>query len=160
MSAARIQGKSRECSACRRRPQIHTPGIFCVSKPATVRLVALHNCLRLPARKAVQFWQNCCFTPHDKRFAMKFSIELGDNEKHTFEFKFNQLLGRSVVKVNDHEVFRKERWFSEPLVDSYAFEVGQFEPVRGRIEKKRQLLFASKYFLYVNNRLTQLYQGV
>jgi hypothetical protein len=91
---------------------------------------------------------------------MKFSIELGNNEKHVFEFNFNQLLGRSVVKVNEQEVFRKARWFSEPIVERYQFEVGQFEPVRVRIEKERKLIFASKYRVYVDNRLTQLYQGV
>jgi hypothetical protein len=91
---------------------------------------------------------------------MRFSIDLGNNEKHTFEFNFNQLLGRSVVKVNGQEVFRKARWFSEPLVDHYAFEVGQFERVCVRIEKMRKRLFASKYCVYVDNRLTQFYQGV
>ena len=91
---------------------------------------------------------------------MKFSIDLGDNEKHTFEFNFNQLLGRSIVKVNGEVVYRKARWFSEPLVDKYDFEVGQFERVRVRIEKMRKRLFASKYCVYVDNRLARLYQGV
>ena len=91
---------------------------------------------------------------------MRFSIDLGNNEKHTFEFNFNQLLGRSVVKVNGEEVFRKDRWFSEPLVDKYDFEVGQFERVRIRIEKIRKRLFASRYCVYVDNRLAQLHQGM
>ena len=91
---------------------------------------------------------------------MRFSIDLGTNEKHTFEFNFNQLLGRSTVKVNGQEVFRKARWFSEPLVDKYDFEVGQFERVRVRIEKMRKRLFSSKYTVYVDNRLTQLHHGV
>jgi hypothetical protein len=91
---------------------------------------------------------------------MKFSIELGTNEKHVIEFTFNQLLGRSVVKVDGSEVFKKARWFSEPLVDRYEFEVGQFEPVHLRIEKERKLLLASKYKVFVDNRLTQLYHGV
>ncbi|HWN94026.1 MAG TPA: hypothetical protein VNT99_03250 [Methylomirabilota bacterium] len=91
---------------------------------------------------------------------MKFSIEVGTSEKHVIEFTFNQLLGKSVVTVDGKEVFRKERWFSEPTVDRYNFEIGQFEPVRVRIEKERKLLLASKYRIYVDNRLTQLYQGV
>lgn len=91
---------------------------------------------------------------------MKFSIELGTNEKHVFEFTFNQLFGRSVVKVDGREVFKRARWFSEPLAERYEFEVGQFEPVRLRIEKERKLIFASRYRIYLDNRLTQFYQGV
>jgi len=91
---------------------------------------------------------------------MKFSLEIGDQEKHTVEFKFNQLLGRVLVKVDGEEVFRKARWFSEPLVDRYEFEIGNFDPVRIRIEKMRKQLFSSRYMIYLNNRLTQLYQGV
>lgn len=91
---------------------------------------------------------------------MQFVIESGAQEKHVIEFTFNQLLGRSVVKVDGREVFKKARWFSEPLVDRYEFEVGQFEPVRLRIEKERKLLFGSKYRVYLDNRLTQFYQGI
>lgn len=91
---------------------------------------------------------------------MRFSIEVGNNEKHTIEFRFNQLLGRSVVLVDDQEVFRKKRWFSEPLIERYAFKIGQFEPVRVRIEKERKHLFGSKYRIFVDNRLMQFYQGV
>lgn len=91
---------------------------------------------------------------------MRFSIEAGFNEKHVIEFNFNQLLGKSVVSVDGQVVFHKKRWFSEPLVDCYDFEVGQFEPVRVRIEKERKHLFSSKYRLFLNNRLTELYQGV
>ena len=91
---------------------------------------------------------------------MKFLIESGTHEKHLIEFNFNQLLGRSVVKVDGREVFKKARWFSEPLAERYEFEIGQFEPVRLRIEKERKLLFGSRYRIYLNNRLTQFYQGV
>jgi len=91
---------------------------------------------------------------------MKFSIEVGASEKHVIEFTFNQLLGQSIVCVDGQEVFRKQRWLSEPLVDSYDFEIGQFEPVRVRIEKERKLIFASKYRIYLDNRLTQLRQGI
>ena len=91
---------------------------------------------------------------------MKFSLEVGSREKHVFEFTFHQLLGRCVVKLDGQVVFCKARWFSEPVVDCYDFEVGHVEPVRVRIEKERKLLFSSKYRLYVDNRLTQIYQGV
>jgi hypothetical protein len=91
---------------------------------------------------------------------MKFSLEVGNNEKHHIQFTFNQLLGKAVLAVDGTEVFRKARWFDEPMVDYYAFEIGQFEPVCLRIEKKRTDTFASKYCVYVDNRLTQLHEGI
>jgi hypothetical protein len=91
---------------------------------------------------------------------MKFSIEVGSAEKHLIEFQFNQLLGQSRVTVDGEQVFRKKRWFSEPKADRFDFKVGQFEPVRIRIEKERKLIFGSKYRVYIDNRLTQLHQGV
>lgn len=91
---------------------------------------------------------------------MKFFIELGTNEKHVIEFNFNQLLGRTVLKVDEEIAFQKARWFSEPLVDRYEFEIGQFEPVHLRIEKERKLLVGSKYRVFVNKRLTQIHHGV
>ena len=91
---------------------------------------------------------------------MKFSIEVGTNEKHLIEFNFNQLLGRVMLRVDGEVVLKKARWFSEPLVDRYEFEIGQFEPVRLRIEKERKLLIGSRYRVFVDQRLTQLYQGV
>lgn len=91
---------------------------------------------------------------------MKFSIEIGHNEKHLIEFSFNQLLGRSTMRVDGQEVFRKGRWFSEPRAEHYDFEIGQFEPVRVRIEKERKHLFGSKYRVFIDDRLTRLYHGV
>ena len=90
---------------------------------------------------------------------MKFTLQVGQREQHTIEFTFNQLLGRSQVKVDGHTVFRKARWFSEPRSDQYEFEIGQTDPVYLRIEKERGHLFASKYRVYVDNRLTQLHCG-
>jgi hypothetical protein len=91
---------------------------------------------------------------------MKFTLEVGAIERHQIEFDFNQLLGRSVLKVDGREVFRKNRWFSEPIVESYDLEISGRDQIRLRIIKERKLLVASRYKVYVDNRLTQLYQGV
>lgn len=91
---------------------------------------------------------------------MKFIVEVGVEEKHTVEFNFNQLLGRSTVKVDGHEVFSKKRWFSEPVFDHYEVEIGGRESVRLRIEKRRRQLLGAKYTVYVDDRLTGLFQGV
>jgi len=91
---------------------------------------------------------------------MKFTLEVGYREKHTIEFSFNQLFGTSLLKVDGQEVFRKKRWFSEPIADRYEFEIDGGEQIFLRIEKERKHLVSSKYKIYVDNRLTQLYQGV
>lgn len=91
---------------------------------------------------------------------MKFVIEVGTQDKHLIEFTFNQLLGQSLLKVDGREVFNKKRWFSEPVVDSYDMEISGAESIRLRIVKQRKLLVASRYSVYVDNRLTQVFQGV
>ncbi len=90
---------------------------------------------------------------------MKFTLEVGTQERHQIEFEFNQLLGRSVLKVDGREVFRKNRWFSEPVVESFDIEISGRDQIRLRIVKERKLLVTSRYKVYVDNRLTQLYQG-
>ena len=91
---------------------------------------------------------------------MKFTLEVGSEQPQIIEFEFNQLLGRSVVKVDGQKVFCKKRWFSEPIIDRYELQIGERDGVCLRIEKERKFLFASKYRVYVDNRLTQFYQGV
>ena len=91
---------------------------------------------------------------------MKFSLQVGECEKHTIEFSFNQLFGRSVVAVDGQEVFRKKRWFSEPVQDLYEVNLEGNERIHLRIEKERGHLLASRYKVYVDNRLTHLYSGV
>jgi hypothetical protein len=91
---------------------------------------------------------------------MKFTLEVGSTERHVIEFSFNQLFGTSLLKVDGREVFRKKRWFSEPIADNYELEIGGDEQIRLRIEKQRKHLVSSKYKIYVDNRLTKLYQGV
>jgi hypothetical protein len=91
---------------------------------------------------------------------MKFAVEVGEREKHTIEFNFNQLLGRCVLTVDGRKVFARQRWFSEPVLDQYELEIGGRENVRLRIEKRRKPLVGSKYTVYVDDRLTQLHQGV
>ena len=92
---------------------------------------------------------------------MRFSLIVGEAEKHIVDFKFNQLLGRLTIKVDDRVVKRGVRWFSEPLFEEYHHDImGHRECVSVKIEKERRLLFASKYRVYVQNRLTDVFQGV
>ena len=88
---------------------------------------------------------------------MKFTIEVGD--KNLVHFSFNQLFGEVKISVNDKLIKRSCRLFSEPLFDAHEVEVGDWERSTVRIEKERQLLFASTYRVYVNSRLTQVLKG-
>jgi hypothetical protein len=90
---------------------------------------------------------------------MRFKIELGQNEKHTVEYEFNQLLGKLTIKVDQKPVQQSVRLFSEPVREDFTFDVGEHEKYTVRIEKLRKHLFGQVNRVFINNRLTQLYQG-
>ncbi len=85
---------------------------------------------------------------------------IGETEKNLVEFQYNQLLGSTLIKVNEQPVKKQVRLFSEPLEERFEFEVGQNERHTVFIEKRRKMLFGQKYFIYVNQRLVKLLQGV
>ncbi len=91
---------------------------------------------------------------------MTFSLEIGETEKHLLEFEFNQLFGKLVIKLNNREVKRSVRLFSEPVRESHAFELGEKELLSVRIEKQRKLLYGQKYQVFVNERLVRAFEGV
>jgi hypothetical protein len=91
---------------------------------------------------------------------MTFAMVIGETEKNLLEFNFNQLLGSTIIKVNDKLVKKNTRLFSEPLKERHEFEVGQNERHTVFIEKQRKLLFGQKYLVYVNQRLVKLIHGV
>ena len=91
---------------------------------------------------------------------MKFAIEIGDTEKHHLEYDFNQLLGRLVIKVNEKPIRQSVRFLNKPLLEVFAFAVGDSEESDVRIEKERKALFGSRNRLYVNNRLLRVFDGI
>lgn len=91
---------------------------------------------------------------------MTFSLEVGETEKHLVEFRFNQLSGKLVIKLNNREVKRSVRLFSEPIRESHAFDIGEKERLSLRIEKQRKLLYGQKYQVFVNERLVRAYEGI
>lgn len=66
---------------------------------------------------------------------MKFCLEVGELERHLVEFNFDQLFGRSVIKVNQTEVRRSVRLFNEPLRETHTLRVGDQERLEVRIER-------------------------
>lgn len=91
---------------------------------------------------------------------MKITLELGETEKNLLEFSFNQLLGTSVIKVNNEVVRKHTRWFSEPLHQTHEVDVGKSEHWHVRIEKDRKRLFGERFRVFVNQRLTKICDGV
>ena len=90
---------------------------------------------------------------------MKFVIEIGDTEKHRLEYNFNQLLGSLVIKVNETAIKKSVRLINEPVLEIYAFVVGEHEKSDVRIEKERKPLLGCKNRVYVNNRLVKVFSG-
>ena len=91
---------------------------------------------------------------------MKFTLEVGQTEKHTIDFNFNQLLGKLVIKVNRTEVKRNLRLIDEPLRETHLIELGGVEKITVRIEKERRQLLGNKCRVFLNDRLYKFYEGV
>lgn len=107
----------------------------------------------------METWQRFCLEGQRKDF-MKFSLEIGETQKHLVEFQFDQLLGKSVIKVNQQEIMRSVRLFNEPLKVTHTIRVSEDERLQVRIEKERKLLFGQKCRVFVNDRLFKCYEGV
>ncbi len=91
---------------------------------------------------------------------MRFVIEVGDIEKETVEFAFNQLLGRTVIRRNGQEFKRNVRLFSEPVFEHHIIDLHERQRALLRIEKRRKHLVGSRYSVYVNNQLVQCHEGI
>lgn len=94
---------------------------------------------------------------------MKFSFEVGTEERHVVEFDFNSMWGNLSIKVDGNEVVSDFRMLSLRLTTSYTFDVGVREQHAVRIEKERKLFFAGlrkqKYRVFIDNQLIQEYEG-
>jgi hypothetical protein len=91
---------------------------------------------------------------------MRFTVQFGKSETNLLEFSFNQLMGTSVIKLNDQVVKRQTRWFSEPIHQTHFIEAGTTERWRIKIEKERKLLFGQRCRVFLNQQLAGLYEGV
>ncbi|MEY4385669.1 MAG: hypothetical protein RLY20_952 [Verrucomicrobiota bacterium] len=87
---------------------------------------------------------------------MKFTIEVGEVEKHQVEYSFNPLLGVLVVKVDGLTVQRHVRLVNEPLHESHALVVGKREQQSIRFERERTSTFTRRGCVFVNNRLAKV----
>jgi hypothetical protein len=93
-------------------------------------------------------------------YRMKFRVEVGELEKHTIEYHFNQLRGSLLIKVDDKPIVQMKRTFNEPLRETFNFMVGSVERSSVRIEKYRKQLFGHINNVYVDNRLTRVFSTI
>jgi hypothetical protein len=54
---------------------------------------------------------------------MKFSFEVGNNEKHLVEFYFNRMIGNLSIKVDKKPLIRDFRMYSLSLTKTYKFKL-------------------------------------
>lgn len=94
---------------------------------------------------------------------MKFSFNVGIDEKHMIDFHFNQFWGNLSIHVDGKKVKGDFRTVSINLTKTYEFEVGQKERHEVKIEKNRKLFFAgfrkTKYKVYIDGIFTQEFEG-
>lgn len=117
---------------------------------------------------------------------MKFSFEVGNKEKHSVDFSWNQFWGSLKIKVDDQlikskaitmnsptNLFNKleapseEKWdiggLEIQLIDRWVFDIGEQEKHQVKIEKERDKAFAwakpQKYRVYIDNKLVEERKG-
>jgi hypothetical protein len=94
---------------------------------------------------------------------MQFKFELGDNEKSSVDFSFNQFWGNLKISVNGATIKTDLLLISLKLVKKYEFYVGKMERYHVRIEQERKLLFAAfrkhKYRVFIDGELKHEYEG-
>ena len=90
---------------------------------------------------------------------MRFTLEIGNTDRHLVEFNFNQLYGTLVIRVDDRPVFQSKRIFNEPVREVYHFVIDGAEKSDVRIEKRRKPLFGHHDTVFVNDRLTKVFDS-
>ncbi|TVX96230.1 hypothetical protein [Cohnella terricola] len=94
---------------------------------------------------------------------MKFSFDVGINEKHRVDFSFNQFWGNLSICVNGKKLIKDFIIISVSLTKTYNLEIGVEERHKVKIEKTRKLFFAglrkTKYKVYIDGVLTNEFEG-
>ncbi len=96
---------------------------------------------------------------------MKFIFSLGNNEKHTVNFEFNQLWGKLIVKVDDKDIIDTIQMWKSPFSTKQpiTFEVGDKEKHAVKIVKNMFPILAGffpcKYEIYIDEKLFNTYSG-
>jgi len=95
----------------------------------------------------------------ERSITVKFTIDIGENEKHRLEYYLNQLRSSLVIKENEKPIVKAGRQTTEPVLEVHVVVVGKNERSTVRIEKERKPLGGRRNRLYVNNRLLRAFEG-
>ena len=87
---------------------------------------------------------------------MRFTLAVGNTDKHLVEFNFNQLCGTLIICVDNRPIFQSTRLYNEPVHEIYHFVIDGAEKSDVRIEKRRKPLLGHRNTVYVNDRITQV----
>ena len=71
---------------------------------------------------------------------LEFEFEVGESERHSVAFRFDQLWGPLKISVDGKPVIKKFEMFTLKPTRHYEFSVGSNEPHEVRIEKSRKAL--------------------
>jgi hypothetical protein len=95
---------------------------------------------------------------------MKFSFEVGNEEKHSISFEYDRKWGKLFILIDGREAIKDIIIASFTLTKQYTFYVGIQERNKIVIEKERKLFFAGfrkqKYRIYVNDILVEEIEGL
>ena len=91
---------------------------------------------------------------------MKFSFDVGKNEKHTVSFSFNQMSGFLTVRVDDEKVIKVYDKFLFRSMPPYEINVGNTEKHTVRIENEsKTFLQPREYKVFVDGKCLNTYRG-
>jgi hypothetical protein len=90
---------------------------------------------------------------------MQLCVKLGEAQKTTLCYQFNQLLGMTVITYEDRVIMKSWRLFNEPMREVHVVEVKVPDRTEVRIEKERGALIEEKARVFVNNHLAKVVRG-
>lgn len=90
---------------------------------------------------------------------MKFSLEVGEIEKHRVDCETNPFWGLFVVKIDNVERAKARHMLLAPRRQRHSFDVGIHERLHVTVEKVRGLFRGETHRIFVNGRLVKCFTG-
>jgi hypothetical protein len=88
---------------------------------------------------------------------MKFTVQIGDTEKHKVSYSFNKFIGNVKIMVDNKTIKRDFRMYSFSQTKDYDFTIGTSEKHTVKIQKYRPLFAAgmrsNSYRVFVDGTL-------
>ncbi len=94
---------------------------------------------------------------------LEFQFEVGEEERHEVNFRFNRTYGPVTISVDDQKVVHKLKMFSLAKTERYELAVGESERHDVVIEKTRKRwlggFFPQECVAYVDEKEVGRYSG-